>query len=1170
MPNQVRGMTPEAIRALFKRGFDAQADALTLKLSNYNDEVSAMKQAMDDSLEALNKDVGSSIEKATSEAKRANDAIVALNAFDKAVASQISGMLDQSQSAIAEANALLAQMPEFEKKTQDAIDKAENVSNSLANYKKSQQKLLDELNKKADGIQGELAAQDSKMAQAQADWSKDFEALKKSVNQSVDGITKGLSKAVEDQLKISPSLKALTDKLDSTNDSLSKLNKDYDSVSKKVSDITGQVEPLSKQAQQAATDAQKAVDALRNPKDIGTSILTIDQITGEPHWTKDARPSTEKTPDGESVYYVTPSDKISHELKASRVVVDPRIPYKIEFWARADPPGNQLSSSYFGKGYASPFLKVEGNIPSRNHYLPYKLNLPSKWTKYEAVVRFKPEVESVVMKDFSWNSLYGSKDNVNQYIGGFKFFPLIPDQAEIDRLQNNAILKNTKIGESNTNAIDAINEGMKAQATLNKKQQEWNAVQKIVNDKQQGWNKAQETVNKNQSKWNQAVTDYQKLNDRLWGKQGEINKLNQAIDANQTELLAVNTRAIKSLTNGQNLIPYYQPSNEEVANGWSEWTRPVWASLDLKRNVDESVYKGFAYYTFASEKSPAQYINFDIDPSLEYDYEVWLRGTEGGIAFIECRDEHGSHAIKSGGIVGDNRPDFVSSSGIYLVSYKKTHPKWTKYKTRIKFNDGVRRVSIRTIYANHKTGVQPATLDIGEDMRLYPHIPSQDDVNKALKDADKALKDQIDANTKIDQAQTKADEGFYKAIKALSMPEEANSLFAYIEPSDAEIKAAYESGKSSSIVYDQPEWTLFGHEAPSKIGDSATMKEIRGEWSISANNSQGYKEYPNGRASLMPIIKGISYKLSFWAYASDGSTQIFFTFKNQNDKECFSHSVGYIDGQKVPSLDVKKDSMFVSNYISLRNGYHKYEFRLDFTPDTTAVRLDNVGWHFSNTKGIQRIVGMRFLPDIPSQAEIDKAQNNAIINNSNAITINNWSDKIQAIVNDNQQKEISYLKSLQISAQRSQRMNMPRYIRINIDERWSRESSDFDEYFSVTKDKNFWDGTNLDFIIKGKHSGLLDVHYRYKVSVGGIGFVPLTSQTQSYIIENGEQLYRGSDGQYGYYYNVRLKFPGIRTMYDILLIYHPSTLPSGSVPDIPSPPNLNTSFPPKPTLRELE
>lgn len=1168
MPSQVRGMTPEAIRALFKRSFDAQADSLALKLSNYNDEVSAMKEAMDASLEALNNDVGSSIEKATSEAKRANDAIVALNAFDKAVASQISGMLDQSQAAIAEANALLAQMPEFEKKAQDAIDKAEDVSKSLTNYKESQQKLLNELNKKADNLQGELTAQDSKMTQAQADWSRDFEALKKSVNQSVDGITKGLSKAVEDQLKISPTLSALSNKLDSTNDSLSKLNKDYDSVNKKVSDITGKVEPLSQQAQQAASDAQKAIDALRNPKEIGTSILTVDQITGKEHWRKDASYSSEKTPDGDSVYYVKSTDSISNELDAPRVVVDTRIPYKVSFWAKADAPGSKFSIIYFGKGYGTPFDTVEGNIPTHDQYLPYVFEPPTKWTKYEAVVRFKSEVDTILMRSVNWNN---NSTKTNQYIGGFKFFPLIPDQATIDTLQNNAILKNTKIGTSNTNAIDAINEGMKAQATLNQKQQEWNAVQKIVNDNQQAWNKTQETVNQNQSKWNQAVTDYQKLNDRLWGKQGEINKLNQAIDANQTELLAVNTRAIKSLTNGQNLIPYYSPSNEEIANGWTEWTRPVWAALDLKRNTDDSVYKGFAYYTFTSSKGPAQYINFDIDSSLEYDYEVWLRGTEGGITFIECRDEYGNHAVQSGTIHGDNRPDFVSSASTYLVSSKKTHPEWTKYKTRIKFKDGVRRVSMRTIYANHWNGVQPATLDIGEDMRLYPHIPSQDDVNKALMDADKALKDQIDVNTKIDQAQTRADEGFYKAIKALSMPEEANSLLAYIEPSDAEIKAAYESGKSTSIVYDQPEWTLFGYDTPGRLSTGLSDKNLAGQWNVAAPNSnQSTKSYPSGDATPMPVLKGVTYKLSFMGYSSNDGSKIYLRFYNQNREAPFSSSVGYIDGVKDPGLDKKENSIFVSNFITLKGGYHKYEFRIDFTPDTDTVRLDAIGWHFSNTSGIQRIVGMRFVPDIPSQAEIDKAQNNAIINNSNAIAINNWSDKIQAMINENQQKQIEYLEEFQKAAVQSQQMTMPRYLRIHIKERWSDESGDFKEYFEFTKDSNFWSGKDINLQIIGNHDGFMDVHYRYEVNLGPINLVPMTSQSVSYIIKHGLQMYNGRDNEYKYYSNVRFGFPDLHTLYDILVIYHPSELPDGRVPKYPTSPRLRTNFPSKPTLRELE
>ena len=1167
MPNQVRGMTPEAIRALFKRSFDAQADQLTLRLSNYNDEVTAMKNAMDASLEALNKDVSSSIENAASEARRANDAIVALNAFDKAVATQISGVLDQSQSAIAEANALMAQMPEFEKKAQDAIDKAEAVSTSLTDYKESQQKLLDELNKKANDLQGELDAQDSQMNQAIKNWTNDFNKLKDSVNQSVDNITNNLSKSIEDQLKVSPSLAALSNKLDSTNDSLSKMNEDYSAVSKKVSDISSKVDPLSQQAQKAATDAQTALDALRNPKEIGTSVLTVDQISGKEHWRKDAELSSEKTPDGDSAYYVRPSDKISSNIDASRVVVDSRLSYKVEFWAKADVPGSRFSIIYYGKGYSGPFDKVEGNVPFDSSYLPYYMEMPTEWQKYEAIVRFKPDVDIILMNSVKWNN---NSKKATQYIGGFKFFPLIPDQAEIDKLQNDAILKNTKIGTSNTNAIDAINEGMKAQATLNQKQQEWNAIQKIVNDNQQAWNKTQETVNQNQSKWNQAAQDYKDLNDRLWGEQGEINKLNQAVDANQTELLAVNTRAIQTLTNGANVIPYYVPSTTEVANGYNEWTRPVWAKSDFKRQQDDSVYKGFGYYTLdKTEYLPPVF--FTIYPSIECDFEVWLRGTEGGIVFVEARDSKGSLVRVQGGIYADNKPDEVlNRSGGYFVEKKVTHPTWTKYKTRLKFQGDSTQIKIHRIYANHTSGVSNATLDIGEDMRLYPHIPSQDDVNKALMDADKALKDQIDANTKIDQAQTRADEGFYKAIKALSMPEEANSLLAYVEPSDAEIKAAYESGKSDTIVYDQPEWTLFGYEKPDRLSTSLSDKNIAGQWTVaSPNSNQSTKTYSSGDATSMPVLKGITYKLSFMGYSSNDGSKIYLRFYNQNREAPFSSSVGYIDGVKDPGLDKKENSIFVSNFITLKGGYHKYEFRIDFTPDTDTVRLDAIGWHFSNTTGIQRIVGMRFVPDIPSQAEIDKAQNNAIINNTNAIAINNWSDKIQAMINENQQKQIDYLQEFQQAAIQAQDMTATRYLRIQLKEGWSTESPDFDQFFDVEKNSDFWSGKDINLKLKGNHDGLLDVHYRYEVSLGGINFVPMTSQTESYAIEDGLQKYRDG-GAYKYYSNVRMGFANIKTMYDVLIVYHPRELPNGRKPYFPPPPNLKISFPPKPTLRELE
>ena len=79
----------------------------------------------------------------------------------------------------------------------------------------------------------------------------------------------------------------------------------------------------------------------------------------------------------------------------------------------------------------------------------------------------------------------------------------------------------------------------------------------------------------------------------------------------------------------------------------------------------------------------------------------------------------------------------------------------------------------------------------------------------------------------------------------------------------------------------------------------------------------------------------------------------------------------------------------------------------------------------------------------------------------------------------------------------------------------------------------------------------------------------MTSQTESYAIEDGLVKYRSGDS-YAYYRNVRMNFASIRTMYDVLLVYHPRELPNGKTPNFPSPPNLKINFPPKPTLRELE
>ena len=80
---------------------------------------------------------------------------------------------------------------------------------------------------------------------------------------------------------------------------------------------------------------------------------------------------------------------------------------------------------------------------------------------------------------------------------------------------------------------------------------------------------------------------------------------------------------------------------------------------------------------------------------------------------------------------------------------------------------------------------------------------------------------------------------------------------------------------------------------------------------------------------------------------------------------------------------------------------------------------------------------------------------------------------------------------------------------------------------------------------------------------------PIVTKYESYRIEDGAQKYR-SGGQYRFYSNVLLSYSTFDRVYDVFVTYYPDRRPDGSFPEFKNPPTLNTKFPPKPTLRELE
>lgn len=94
-----------------------------------------------------------------------------------------------------------------------------------------------------------------------------------------------------------------------------------------------------------------------------------------------------------------------------------------------------------------------------------------------------------------------------------------------------------------------------------------------------------------------------------------------------------------------------------------------------------------------------------VDPDLEYDLSFFAYGHAGGRFFIDCRDQDGEHAVKSGGI---NRKNVWErqTSGRYLADNVETDGAFRFYKTRIRFHEKVRAVRIANIYGNHTNGVR--------------------------------------------------------------------------------------------------------------------------------------------------------------------------------------------------------------------------------------------------------------------------------------------------------------------------------------------------------------------------------------------------------------------------------------------------------------------------------
>ena len=214
-------------------------------------------------------------------------------------------------------------------------------------------------------------------------------------------------------------------------------------------EINPKIEAAQSKGDNAMTEAEKAVSWLKNPQEIGTSLIAVDPETKKPVWAEFLEPiPVENLPAGASDGYFSSG---RHDSKPRRVWVkiDPNTKYIVSFWARADEPGSSMTYDMRNQSGEHGFNgseSVEGFASAKDSLRPYWVkNVPTEWTQYRMILTPRETSREVSFSQSYFRHQLGSNTTTNQYIADFQIYPQIPTQASVDEAQNDAIRANQEI-----------------------------------------------------------------------------------------------------------------------------------------------------------------------------------------------------------------------------------------------------------------------------------------------------------------------------------------------------------------------------------------------------------------------------------------------------------------------------------------------------------------------------------------------------------------------------------------------------------------------------------------------------------------------------------------------------------------------------------------------------
>ena len=465
-------------------------------------------------------------------------------------------------------------------------------------------------------------------------------------------------------------------------------------------------------------------------------------------------------------------------------------------------------------------------------------------------------------------------------------------------------------------------------------------------------------------------------------------------------------------------------------------TRPYWTK-DL--SVGEEGTKNEYFYSDSFEvgiDGPLVKIN----PKLEYRLYLETFGYDGEskitIAFVDKDGNNVSVRVSSYEEKNGKKEKVVKAGYTQFPLYTEVlTPTWKSFDYVIEFLGEVEFVKLGQIRFNAYS--KEKKKQCIKNFRIEPLIPTQADVdraqNQAIEANSLALEQQKDINKQnkefqslqkeFNTSQTKLNKTYdamwdaqgkrnllqegidsaqTKAIKSLSKLDAGTSLIGYYEPTDEEVQ-------KGNARYDLPEWGEYLADKRYESSDGYPGLPPGEDFAHGVSSGTGTK---SRYLSFRPVIPETTYTLSFWAKGSgdlviymygDGQRSYPITSVRQlkinqetMEEERDKNGKRIYDPDKNGNRLTAKGSQWLLGGFNFPEEWTYFSYEVTFLASTRNVRFSTFYWNWRNksSKG-QYISGMTFTPDIPSQAQIDQSQTEAIKANTLAL-------KNQKAINDKQ------------------------------------------------------------------------------------------------------------------------------------------------------------------------